>query len=190
LNPYAPTTSAEEFRIVDPSGSREGSDDAAASGTKPIWRTSAKWLLVCGLSAIPSFMFGAAATRGQYGGMLLGILAFVAGYTWLDRYTATRHWRRDSKTQRTLRVAYGTRIALSVLFPIGAWMDVILGATSVHLYYLASGEHIDNESFGVVDTFLTTLIQGCLLNIVLVIYMGIVHSVQSMFAWMRDPRSV
>jgi uncharacterized membrane protein YfcA len=178
---------------------RSPSDVSLSAGSEPVengasvtpsWaRTGAKWLLVCGLSAIPSFLFGAAITKGQYEGMLLGILVFVAGYTWLDRRTATRRWRRDPRTQRTLRIGYGTRIAISVLFPIGSFLDVLLGAIAVEFYQVASGDNIESPSFGLFDTFLTTLIQGSLLNVVLMVYMLVVHAVQISLAWILDRRS-
>lgn len=191
LNPYAPSAIAEDAgearRLAQNLRRDDGAEDEAAAPN--LRRTFLRWFVVCGISAIPSFVFGLIVTGNQFAGMIVGILMFVAGYTWLDFATAHRPWRRNPRIRRTLRIAYGTRIAISVLFPIGGFLDVICGTLSMAITTPLTGVVSPGEqSLGFFGAVLTTLVQGCLLNVVLGIYALLVHAIQLAIAAMRGSR--
>ena len=183
INPYAPSAVVESDPLPSPnSGSPE--DETAPRGS--LARTAIRWFLVCGLSAAPSFFFGFAITNGQIAGMISGILAFVVGYTLLDYLTASRPFRRKKRIRRTLRIAYGTRIAISILFPLGMYLDLICGMLSLSLTQSVMSFEVSNSnpmSFGA--SFLTTLFQGIVLNLVLGAYAVFIYAVQFLVAQFR-----
>jgi hypothetical protein len=144
------------------------------------------WLFVCSLSAIPSFFFGFGVSNGQVAGMILGILIFVIAYTILDYTTASRPFRRNRQVRRTLKIAYGTRIAISIIFPLGAYVDIFCGFLSIGLIQSVSGfEFRSSEGMSFGATLLTTLVQGVLLNIALACYAMVVHGVQLFVSVLR-----
>jgi hypothetical protein len=173
LNPYAPATAVEND---PPANTGRIHDEFARQLSLP--RTAIRWLVVCSLSAIPSFVFGLAVTDGQMAGMIVGILIFVAAYTILDYQTASRAFRQKPALRRTLRIAYGTRIAISILFPLGAYLDVICGILSVGLTQGITGvEFRAADPMGFFGVVFTTLVQGILLNMVLGCYALLVHGI-------------
>ncbi len=175
LNPYAPTTAVDNDPYVDPAAPAADEEIPAS-----LRRTALRWLVVCGISAAPSFVFGLAITGGQVAGMLTGILLFVIGYTLLDYRTASLPIRRKRTVRRTLKITYGTRIAISILFPIGAYLDTICGILSVGLTQSITGFELRSASgeMGYFAATFTTLVQGALLNVVLGCYALMVHGIQ------------
>ena len=181
LNPYAPSMldSDEETPSSEPA-----SEEAPSS--MPLHRTGFRWLVVCTLSALPSFFWGMAITEGQIAGMVCGILVFVVGYTLLDQRTASRPFRQKATVRRTLKIAYGTRIAISILFPIGAYLDLFCGFISLSLtQHIAIAEFTTADSMQFGGTFLTTLVQGAVLNVVLGCYALLVHGIQLLVRSLR-----
>lgn len=124
-----------------------------------------RWVTVCGVSAAPTFLLGHSAGWHPYG-MVCGVACFVVLYTCITSHAWFRELDEDSWPGRTLRVVYGTRIAMSILFPIAWFVDGWCGAVSVELldrFYLnPSGQ------FG--RSFVFTLTQGVVINLVLVLY--------------------
>ena len=176
-NPYSPPASAVE----SPLPAEAGVDDSAA--TASMSRTAVRWLTVCSLSAIPSFVFGMAVTGGQLAAMLSGILLFAIGYTVADYRTAGFAWRRRPIIRRTLKIAYGTRIAISLLLPLGAYIDIACGVVSLGLTESLTGEGLATfdsaSSMSFFPTLLTTLVQGVLMNVVLAVYALVVLGLQA-----------
>ncbi len=122
--------------------------------------------------------------------MVLGILIFVAGYTWLDYSTAKLAWRRNRRLRRTLRIAYGTRIAISILFPLGGTLDVICGLISMQLTAPFTGLEAAEGPGGFFSILLITLVQGCVLNLVLGSYALLVYGVQVLIGAVRKSSPV
>lgn len=188
LNPYAPSAISEDAsetrrwaQGLDPKG---GAGDDAEAATASLSRTLVRWLVVCTVSAIPSFFFGMIVTESQVAAMAIGILVFVAGYTWLDYGTATRSWRRNRRMRRTLRITYGTRIAISILFPLGAYLDLICGVVTMTI----TGSQLNGPALDFVAALMTTLVQGCVLNVVLAFYGLLVYLIQVVVAAIRGRR--
>jgi hypothetical protein len=187
VNPYAPSPIEEEDREVISrtlaDASREPLDELD-SVRLPLWRTSLRWLLVCSVSAAPSFAFGLVTTDGRIAGMCVGILIFIVGYTWIDFRTAGRSWRRRRQVRRTLRMVYGTRIAISILFPIGAYLDLFCGLISITITEPITRLELRTNSMDFFGALLTTLVQGCLMNVVLGIYGLLLLLIQAVFTRM------
>jgi hypothetical protein len=183
LNPYSPPTLAGESPI--------GADESHEATPAPasLARTAVRWLTVCSLSAIPSFVFGLAVTAGQFAAMVTGILLFVLGYTVADYQTAGSAWRGRRITRRTLKIAYGTRIAISLLLPLGAYIDIACGVLSLQVTQSLTGEGLErfdsNGGMTFFPTLLTTLVQGTLLNVVLGVYALVILAVQALIIALR-----
>jgi hypothetical protein len=181
INPYAPSAVVENDPLPDPGSPAQEMDPPAS-----LARTALRWLIVCGLSAMPSFFWGFAITNGRFAGMILGIMVFVVGYTLLDYRTASRPFRQRKTIRRTLRIAYGTRIAISILFPLGMYLDLICGMLSISVTQSVMGFEFSDSgpaSFGA--SFVTTLVQGIVLNLVLGMYAAVVFTVQLLVVQLR-----
>ncbi len=175
LNPFAPPSAAsiparrEAVAVPGPPNPRRS------------WLASlGLWSGICTLSAAPSFAWGLGTIAGdQVAAMLLGIVTFICGYTLADQFTQGHGWRRNPAVRLTLKIGYMTRVAISVIFPVGATLDVICGVFSIQLAqhlgplvtFRSSGsiDARDNTTF--LGALLVTLIQGGVANVVLAAYM-------------------
>ena len=121
--------------------------------------------------------------------MIIGILIFAMGYTLADYRTAHFSWRRRRLTRRTLKIAYGTRIVISLLVPLGAYVDIACGVVSLGLTESVTGEGLATSEAGnrmsFFATLLTTLVQGVLLNIVLAVYALVILGLQALVIALR-----
>ncbi len=143
-----------------------------------------RWLTVCGIAAAPSFVLGLMLdgdAAEAIAGMVCGVLCFVFAYTLLEHTKMIRKWLTRKTVRRTARIGYGTRIGISVIFPIGFYLDMIVGIFSVpvsgRILALFGRENIIRSPDDVGDFlshFVMTVVQGAFLNIVLLGYMLIV----------------
>lgn len=175
-NPYAPGPP------------REGDEDSlefrqdispAADAFPSVPRTILRWTLVCSIAAIPSFVIGFTVTQGQLWGMVTGIAVFIVGYVWADLVTRPQSWRHSQQITATLRTVYVLRLVASVIFPAGMFLDMFSGMLAVMLVAGVSRLEAENE-FGFVTAFCTTLVQGVLLNVVLLILAFCVYPIVRM----------
>lgn len=167
---------------ISPAAEAERPPASGALGVA-IAKGAIRWFLVCGISAIPSWVIARDQTSAVVGGMVTGILLFAIGYTFLD--VATRnHWLRQQRAMKwTMRITYGTRMAISLLYPVGFFVDLWCGlvAVSATSFLFRTITHHDIEPMHFASTLITTLVQGCLLNCVLAIYGLVVYAVCSAF---------
>ena len=126
-----------------------------------------RWLLVCSVSAVPSFYLGTEVSKGQFAAMVLGVLIFAVGYTFLDCKTALRPIRQKRLVSITLRLVYATRMLITVLFPVGLFVDMFCGILSVGCTEVIFGSSAIRTFPG---ALFTTLVQGVILNVVLALY--------------------
>lgn len=190
-NPFAPPTS--DMQAPPPSLG------TAATPPRPRRTAAASlalWTFVCVVSAAPSFLWGLGTIAGtQYLAMSLGICVFIALYTWGDQFTQTAHWRKIPAVTLALKIGYTTRLMLSVIFPVGALLDVVCGLLSVAIVEAAApnlrshpGGAADLEgSVGFLGAFLITLVQGLVLNVALLGYMTVVLGIVLAFQRPRTP---
>jgi hypothetical protein len=169
VNPYAPSASVDELHsesLSNPEAWREQIPNPP-SLTK-LW---IRWTLVCLASAAPSFFIAYGTRQHPPIAMLLGILCFVVAYVWLDSKTYHRIWRRHPFVRRMLMFGYGTRIAISIIFPAGVTVDLICGLLAYSIVGFVvepnSPNGIEKEPATFGTTFLLTIVQGTILNILL-----------------------
>lgn len=157
------------------------------------FRALGRWTLICCISAAPSFFWGCALHRGfeHVVGMVGGILVFVLGYTVLE----CTHYYQQIITRphmhRTALIGYGTRILISVLFPVGLAVDMMTGVISVAIIQSVSPTNSvelsdAGASASAFAVFLTTVVQGILLNFMLFAYMICVYGVLRLVARVRE----
>lgn len=117
--------------------------------------------------------------------MLLGVGIFIALYTWADQATQSRSWRHVFPVPLTLKIGYVTRIVISIIFPIGIFLDLFCGFLSVGIVQavLPSLRSPSSDSGGLESSagffgaLIITLVQGVVLNIVLLGYASIVFGI-------------
>jgi hypothetical protein len=160
--------------------------------SRPV-RALGRWTLICCMSAAPSFFWGCALHRNfeHVVGMIGGILLFVLGYTVVE---CTHYYQQiitRPHMQRTALIGYGTRILISVVFPVGLAVDMMTGVLSVAIVENVSPMNsVEVSEMGASATaftvFLTTVVQGVLLNMMLFGYMVCVYGVLRVLARVRD----
>ena len=148
-----------------------------------------KWLLVCGAAAGPSFALGGGMGGWRFSavlGMIIGVMIFVIGYTALEFTTAVQQQMGKPVSRRSAWIAYLTRVAISIIFPIGVFIDMFCGLMAVGFSstvvgfrenYAGSRNGVTFDNFSSLECFqfaFTTVVQGVILNLVLFAYMGIV----------------
>lgn len=175
-NPFAPPPVTSELIPTDRSAE---SARIAGKLRRPIV-SLALWTVVCVISAAPSFYFGyGTVAQEQVAAMCLGIVIFIGIYTAVDQWTRHQSWRQLRNVALTLKIGYCTRILISIVFPIGAAIDVICGLMSVGIVetivpmdHSHSGGPVRlGGEVNFLSALLITLVQGVVLNIVLFGYM-------------------
>ncbi len=172
INPYQVSSGVVETTFTD----------LANSPSEPIpkaslLRTAVRWFFVCGISCIPSFTIGLGIASSPPLAMVMGVILFAVGYTALDYATAGSPVRQNSEVSRTLKIAYGTRIAITIIFPVGLYLDMMCGILSVSaMEFLLGSQQLALESFA--GALITTLAQGITLNGLLALYALLVHGAQ------------
>lgn len=188
-NPYAPPTHVTPIAVQQP-------DPGTPPRPPTLGRSLVKWMLVCGIAAAPSFLIAGGLRWGSIfgiqGGMILGILVFVAIYVVVEMLPATQRFLLRPHVRATARVGYFTRVAISIGFPIGGAVDMICGMFSVSLVNSISPslsfERFRNEGSAAqqfISHFVTTIVQGITLNVVLFGYMLIVFGIFHAIAAIR-----
>ncbi|MGB2500675.1 MAG: hypothetical protein ACPIA2_13320 [Mariniblastus sp.] len=149
-----------------------------------------KWFLVCYLCAIPSFFFGLMLTEATLGGivgMVVGIFCYVVGYTLVECTAFVQRALQDRIFRRAVRIGYITRVIFSA-FPVLAPLDMYLGFLSTFggsavlgALYPSAGNVMNAPSKDLapmtIFSFCTTIIQGALMNVVLLGFVAIVYGV-------------
>lgn len=162
-------------------------------------RHFAIWLLVCTISATPSFLTGL-EMKASVPAMVMGVLLFVLALTLI---TSSAYYTRLKESRlrfRAYQLAYGLRTVMSLLslafvaingvsgasgrtgrlmnhapYDILALHDMLSGALAVYLNQFLFGEQKGAPGF--LFTLSTTLTQGVLLNFSVVITMLIIFLV-------------
>ena len=139
---------------------------------------------MCVLAAAPSFVLGLILDGGNPGaiiGMICGVFAYVVVYTAVEHAPFVRRLLALRTVRRTAQIGYGTRIGMSVIFPIGFYLDMFVGIFSVPvsqwILLFVGRENITSASTNegdFVSHFVMTIVQGAFLNIILLSYMLIV----------------
>ena len=149
--------------------------------TRLILKTTWRWVLICSVSAIPSFMLGFMVTNASVAGtcaMCVGILLFASGYSLFDLHLLRRWCYNSPSFHRALRIALGFRMTASVIFPFGAMIDMYPGFGAVAIFNAfgnIGGGGAGNVSFPVVIGI--TLVQGLFMNLLLYAFVLLVFTI-------------
>ena len=169
VNPYASPTFAPELRA------------AATSRNKPrVLRAVGRWTLICSISAAPSFFWGCGLHSGSehIAGMLCGILVFIGMYALAECSPLYQRVSNRPYVRRTLIVGYATRMGVSIVFPVGLMFDMCTGMLAVAVVQEGLFQTSGPKEVAFAAVFVTTLVQGCLLNLILTAYMLVVFAAQ------------
>jgi hypothetical protein len=177
LNPYEASEIAPITRNFDGQGER----------TFVWWKSTLVWLIVCWISAAPSFFIAIGVINvEQWPAMIAGVMTFVAGYIVADNRTFHWAFRQRKPVRYALITTYAIRILISVIFPIAIFVDMFCGmVSSMVLYPIGLDAPKHDLSLGAV--YLWTMAQGVVLNVVL----GVVWVVLfALFALIMGPNPV
>ncbi len=113
--------------------------------------------------------------------MIFGVMIFILLYTVGDQVTQNKSWRRNQSLRLTFKIGYVTRMIVSIIFPIGGFLDMFCGIISVSavgaLVNVSPGFESGTDGANFLATLMITLVQGCLLNIVLAGFMLVVFGI-------------
>jgi len=139
------------------------------------------WTVICSISAAPSFFMALMDYREpqQVVAMVAGIFCFILAYAAFGSTPLAKQFRQSPRVRRTVAIGYGTRMVISLLsagfflgMPFPVVMDLYCGAISLGV--IKSYGFYEGEPLGI---FLTTLLQGGFLNVVLFVYMLLVFMI-------------
>ena len=137
-----------------------------------LFRRLLVWTVICLISSAPSFIL---ASRFDPAGMFAGIACFIMSYTVASGSSLAGRLHRDPLAKRALVIGYVGRVVLSfaMLLPPFIIMDMLPGMLAVEL---TKGLPFDQRGFA--GTFITTIIQGTFLNIILALFMWMIYGFQ------------
>ncbi|MBN1512863.1 MAG: hypothetical protein JXB13_12685 [Phycisphaerae bacterium] len=130
-----------------------------------------QWTGICAISSVPSFVV--ARDEFDTAGMVAGVTVFILAYTAVTGTQGFRRLKAEPFVKTTLYIGYGTRLAMSVLFPVGLFLDVWTGLASIEIVRLFLA-----DPNGFAGTLAITILQGVFLNIILAVFMGAVYLLQ------------
>ena len=181
INPYAPAWPTTERESASSSTTALG-----VPATPSLGRLILRWTVVRSIAAAPSFFLGYDVSKQQTTAMSLGVLIFIAFYVMADLYTRRWPWRQSIIVRRILVFCYGTRITISICFPIGMMVDMFAGLVSVTIVAGPSDDAGIIRSMSFVTTLTTTLVQGFVLNLVLAVWGLLAFVIVLAFKFTRD----
>ena len=157
---------------------------------KSLVRVAVKWTLICAISAAPSFVVamwatGSDAPVSAAAGMLMAIFLFICAYTYAEMTPFFRRLMLDPRKKRAAKITYGIRVGVSIVFPVGIYLDFMIGILSVGLMsgLLGDGATPINrgQSFSPLMVagwhFITTIVDGLIMNFVVFGLMLIVFGI-------------
>ena len=162
----------------------------ADAADKPISvpKVLAKWTAICCISAAPSFVFGLILAHGRFteiAGMILGVATFIVAYTVFECSSRFQILIKKRFVRYAARIGYGMRLLISVVFPLGAYIDIPTGMLSVTITSFICGRdvsQIESSLMSLAWFYSTTLVQGFLLNVILLVFMTAVYGLAVLFS--------
>jgi hypothetical protein len=148
------------------------------------------WLLICSVSAAPSFVF-AGLDGANMLGMSAGVLLFVIAYTALTCTAGFQRFYERPYIRSTLRFGYGARLVFSTLATVVLVApqesifillpDIYAGVLSVTAGSALLGNTPREAVTSFTGAMLITCIQGALLNGVVFLLMAIFYALRRRF---------
>lgn len=155
--------------------------ESAGSFRTDILKSIFVWPIVCSIAAIPSWTLAPiSARRDHYDAMIWGIVVFSVLYIWVDLATRHLRFRAFPSIRQSIRIVFGIRILMSIVYPLGVSVDLPGGLIAARLASLFGYQRIEASIIepqvvlNFADVFVWTLMQGVVLNFVLFLVWGIV----------------
>jgi hypothetical protein len=167
LNPYEAVAIAPPIR----------SEDSQEERVFVWWKSILVWMLVCWISAAPSFFIATGIVNVQrWPALVAGVLTFVAGYIFADYRTSRWKFRQRKPVRYALITTYVIRMVISVIFPIAFIVDMMCGmVSSIVLYPI--GLDVPKHDLSIGAVYLWTVAQGAVLNVVLGIVWAVLFAI-------------
>jgi predicted membrane protein len=121
----------------------------------------------CAGCAIPSLIW---SQDFDLAARLLGVAMFAIASAIVVITFTYEQWVQDENVRTAIRIGYGTRLTLSLLFPLGMAIDLFPGMLSLSIAGLDGAGR--GASFALV--LRTTIVQGILLHVILWLFIAIV----------------
>lgn len=106
-------------------------------------------------------------------GMSSAIILFIVGYSIVETQPVVRRLMQDPRKRLAARITYGIRMAISIIFPIGLGIDMFIGLASIMLvspFFQSQAGFGEDGSF--LMHFVTTIVDGILMNILVLLVMA------------------
>ena len=149
-----------------------------------IGRRSVLWFSICAISSVPSFLWG--ANEFSIPAMILGVVIFAASFTIISVSSLFRGVLHRPFLKRTFCIVFVLRVITSVILPIGIAVDLwpgLIATQAVEFGVTWLGfEPLRPEFF---TTLLITLVQGILLNVLVVFLIVVLWAPQRCFLTWR-----
>ena len=146
-------------------------DESPGAWFERFFRGVALWGLICFVSSFSSWFWVArTSSMNFFPAIIAGIVCFVLAYAFVGAHPRVHRWTQRPDIHLTLRIGYLSRMAVSVIVPVGMAIDVYPGVIAGMVVSNTFGGD-GNDFLGV---FLITVVHGALLNVMLALYMGLV----------------
>ncbi len=144
------------------------------------------WSFICGISAVPSFLWG--LEDFSVSAMLLGVIIFAAALSLISMSGRFRNFLERPFLRRTFRAGFVMRLLTSAIVPLGVMVDLwpgLLATNVVQTAYQVIG--IQFEESGFLATLLITLLQGFNLNVLVLVVIFLLWLPQRLFLTWQPP---
>lgn len=121
--------------------------------------------------SIPGLLFASVGGASPTG-VTSGIAAFAFAYWGALQWDEVRKWCRKPRVRRALAIGYWTLFGVHVFFPVGFFLNVLIGSIGIEIVTGTSQTSL--ASVPTVRVFLITLTHGALLHVGLAVWIAVV----------------
>ncbi len=178
------TANAKSPPTAPPPPSTRTPEPADRLSTRATLRRCILWVVIAYVAGTTSFILGLTANQASPTAMLLGILLYGC---FIGLASSSRGFRRRLQqpfVARSFKIGYGIRLAACIVPGAAMAVDMFPGMLA-----LMAGETLEREvGFGkFASTLASTLVQGTLINILILLAVTFVWLLQKMFMEWKPP---
>lgn len=150
-------------------------DESPEAWLDRFYRGILRWGVICFVSSVSSWRWVAEIEIADwFPAVFAGILCFVFAYALVGANAGVHRWSQRTDVRLTLRIGYLTRMAISVIVPVGMAVDVYPGyIASMFVTQVLGAEDME----ALLPVFLITIVHGILLNVMLILFMALVFPI-------------
>lgn len=137
------------------------------------------WTAICTVCAIPSFYWATIEDmdRTRIAAMLTGIGVFILGYTVLTGMPAVRRLNVSPHVHLAVQIGYCTRIVISTIVPVALVLDAYCGLVTGSIIQALNDATLVMPEESYLFVLSWTLLQGSVLNGILLVFVALVYVV-------------